>query len=68
MASRNFGKNDAKRKNVGRKIKLVSEEDLGRHVCVCAAKCEAAGLFLVAGGNAGKSKVGDLEATIRGDE
>jgi hypothetical protein len=68
MASCNFGKNDAKGENVGREVEFVTEEDLGRHVCVRATKGKATGLFLVAGGNAGKSKVCDLEATVRGDE
>jgi len=68
MASCNFGKHDAKGENVGREVEFMAEEDLGRHICVCAAKGEATGLFLVAGGNAGKSKVCDLETTVRGDE
>src|SRR6266403_2739155 len=57
MASCDFGKNDAEGENVGREIKLVAEEDLGRHVCICTAKGETTGLFLVAGGNAGESKI-----------
>ncbi len=68
MASRDFGQNDAEGENVDREIKLVAEEDLGGHVCICAAKGEATGLFLGASGDARKPKVCDLEATIRGDE
>jgi hypothetical protein len=67
-AGGDFREDDAEGENVGGKIKLVAKEDLGRHVCVRAAECEAAGLFLVPGGDAGKPKVCDLEATILGDE
>lgn len=68
LAGGDFGENDAEREDVGGKIKLVAEEDLGRHVCVGATEGEATGLFLVTGGYACKTKVGDLEATVRGDE
>ena len=68
VAGCNFGKDHTKGENVGREVEFVAEEDLWRHVCVCTAKGEATRLFLVAGGNAGKSKVCDLKATVRGDE
>jgi hypothetical protein len=64
----NFRKYNAEREDVGRKVKLVSQKDFGRHVCVCAAKGETTGLFLVASGNAGKSEIGDLETTVCSDE
>ena len=65
-ARRDFGEDDAEREDVGGKTELEAEEDLGRHICVRAAKGEATGLFLIACRNAGKAKVCDLEATIRG--
>jgi hypothetical protein len=68
LASGDFGENDAEREDIGGKVKLVAEEDLRRHVCVRATKGEATGLLLVACGYAGKTKVGDLEAAVRGDE
>ena len=64
----NFRKYNAEREDVGRKVKLVAQEDFGGHVCVCAAKGETTGLFLVASGDARKSEIGDLETTVRSDE
>jgi len=55
-------------KDVRWEIKLVTQKNLRRHVCVCATKGETTGLFLVASGDASKSKVGDLETTVRGKE
>ncbi len=68
MAGRDFCENDAEGEDVGGKIKGVAEEDLGGHVCVCAAVGQATRLLLGAGGDASKTKVCDLEATIRSDE
>jgi hypothetical protein len=67
-ARSNFREYNAERENVGRKVKLVAQKDFGGHVCVCAAKGETTGLFLVAGCDAGKSKIGDLETTVCSDE
>ena len=68
LAGRDFCKDDTEGEDVGGKVKFVAEEDLGGHVCVCPTEGEAPGLFLVAGGDAGESKVGDLEATVGGHE
>jgi hypothetical protein len=67
-ARRDFGEDDAEREDVGGKTELEAEEDLGRHIGIRAAKGETTGLFLIACRNAGKAKVCDLEATVRGHE
>jgi hypothetical protein len=68
LARRDLGKDDAQREDVGGEIKLVAEEDLGRHVCVRAAESQATGLLFVAGRDARKTKVCDLETAVRSEE
>jgi len=63
-----LAEDDAEGEDIGGEIKLFTEQDLGGHVRVCSAEGKATHFVLVASSDASEAKVGDLDATVGGDE
>lgn len=68
LSSRNLTEDDTEGEHVRWEVELIAEQDLRGHVRVGAAEGEPTELLLVAGSDASKTKVGDLDSAISGNK